>query len=308
MKNWRRKILGTTTTRRTLLTTATATAALALTGNPAQATPRTRNPAHTRLRELEEQHGARVGAFAHNLGTKATVRYRASELFPMCSVFKTLAVAAVLRDLDDHGETLAKRIRYTAEFVEAAGGGAVTVRPENIASGLTVEELSDAAIRFSDNAAANLLLSELGGPTAVTRFCRSLGDRTTRLDRWEPELNSAEPGRLEDTTTPGAIAHTYARLVLGNALNDEDRTRLTAWLLGNTTGGERLRKGLPQDWTVADKTGTGQYGTANDVGIAWTPDGTPVVVAVLTTKPDPAADADNPLVAGTATVLADAVG
>ncbi|MEV7346585.1 class A beta-lactamase [Streptomyces sp. NPDC093544] len=256
---------------------------------------------------MEEQHGARIGAFAHNLGTKATVRYRAEELFPMCSVFKTLAVAAVLRDLDRHGETLAKRIHYTAADVEAAGGGAVTVKPENIASGLTIEELSDAAIRYSDNAAANLLLHELGGPTAVSRFSRSLGDPKTRLDRWEPALNSAEPGRLEDTTTPGAIAHTYARLVLGNALNDEDRTRLTTWLLGNTTGGERLRKGLPQGWTVADKTGTGQYGTANDVGIAWTPDGTPIVVAVLTTKPDPAATADNPLVAKTATVLADAV-
>jgi len=235
------------------------------------------------------------------------VRYRASELFPMCSVFKTLAVAAVLRDLDRHGETLARRIHYTAAFVAAAGGGAVTVKPENVAGGLTVEELCDAAIRYSDNAAANLLLGELGGPTAVTRLCRSLGDPTTRLDRWEPELNSAEPGRLEDTTTPGAIARTYAHLVLGNALDDEDRTRLTTWLLGNTTGGERLRKGLPQDWTVGDKTGTGSYGTANDVGIAWTPDGTPVIVAVLTTRPDQAAGADNPLVAATATVLADAV-
>ncbi|MFJ2832981.1 class A beta-lactamase [Streptomyces sp. NPDC087263] len=300
-------MLGTTTTRRTLLTATATTAALALTGGPAQATPRTRNAAHTRLRELEEQHGARVGAFAYNLRTGATVRYRASELFPMCSVFKTPAVAAVLRDLDRHGETLARRIHYTAEYVEAAGGGAVTVKSENIASGLTVEELCDAAIRFSDNGAANLLLQELGGPTAVTRFSRSLGDPKTRLDRWEPALNSAEPGRLEDTTTPGAIARTYAHLVLGNALDAEDRTRLTGWLLGNTTGGERLRKGLPQDWTVADKTGTGRHGTANDVGIAWTPDGTPVVVAVLTTKPDPAATADNPLVAKTATVLADAV-
>ncbi|MFJ4834927.1 class A beta-lactamase [Streptomyces sp. NPDC088747] len=301
-------MLSTTTTRRTLLTTATATAALALTGGQAHANLRTRNEIHARLRALEEEHGARVGAFAHNLGTKATARYRASELFPMCSVFKTLAVAAVLRDLDRHGETLARRIHYTGDYVTASGGGAVTVKPENVAAGLTVEELCDAAIRYSDNAAANLLLTELGGPTAVTRFCRSLGDPRTRLDRWEPALNSAEPGRIEDTTTPAAIARTYARLALGNALGDEDRTRLTTWLLGNTTGGERLRKGLPQDWTVGDKTGTGQYGTANDVGIAWTPDGTPVVIAVLTTKPDPAATADNPLVAKTATVLADAIG
>jgi beta-lactamase class A len=249
-----------------------------------------------------------VGAFAHNLGTKATVRYRAAERFPMCSLFKTLAAAAVLRDLDQHGETLAKRIHYTAADVEAADGGTVTSRPENLAAGLTIAELADAAIRYSDNTAGNLLLRELGGPTAITRFCRSLGDPKTRLDRWEPALNSAEPWRVEDTTTPGAIARTYARLVLGDALGHPDRARLTAWLLANTTSGDRFREGLPKDWTIADKTGAGSYGTNNNVGIAWTPDGTPVVLAVLTTKPAPDALSDNPLVAKTASVLADAVG
>ncbi|MBB5122967.1 hypothetical protein AF335_14350 [Streptomyces eurocidicus] len=77
---------------------------------------------------------------------------------------------------------------------------------------MTVGELCDATIRFSDNLAGNLLLRELGGPTAITRFCRSIGDRTTRLDRWEPELNTAEPSRVTDTTSPRAIGRTYGRL------------------------------------------------------------------------------------------------
>ncbi|MET7599281.1 class A beta-lactamase [Streptomyces sp. NPDC005481] len=300
-------MLGSTTTRRTLLTTAAAsTAALALPAGPAHAGPRATD-AHARLRRLEERHGARVGAFAHNLRTGRTVGHRAGERFPMCSVFKTLAVAAVLRDLDRHGETLARRLHYTAADVAAAGGGAITVKPENVAAGMTIAELSDAAIRYSDNLAANLLLRELGGPTAVTRFCRSLGDRRTRLDRWEPELNTAEPWRREDTTTPAAIARTYARLTLGDALCERDRTRLTAWLLGNTTSARRFHAGLPADWSIADKTGTGSHGTANDVGIAWTPDGTPVVLAVLTTKPERDAAPDDELVAGTADVLATAV-
>ncbi|MFD5075380.1 class A beta-lactamase [Streptomyces sp. NPDC058371] len=294
-----------TPTRRALLTTGAA-ATLALAAGPAYADTRDRDT-RARLRELEEQHGARVGAFAHNLATGATARYRASELFPMCSAFKTLAVAAVLRDLDRHGETLAKRIHYTKAEWTAAGGGSVTVKPENLAAGMAVEELCDAAIRFSDNLAANLLLRELGGPAAVTRLCRSLGDPTTRLDRWEPELNTAEPWRVEDTTTPAAIGRTYARLALGNALNDEDRTRLTTWLLGNTTSAKRFHAGLPADWTIADKTGTGSYGTANDVGIAWTPSGAPVVLAVLTTRSAPDALPVDALVAETAKALASAM-
>jgi beta-lactamase class A len=293
-----------TATRRTLLTAGAATAATLLAGSSsAQASDSTDTT--VRLRALEEQHSARVGVFAHHLGTKKTVVHRADELFPMCSVFKTLAAAAVLRDLDRHGEVLYKVVHYTeADLVD----GSDQTRA-HLADGMTVEQLADVAIRYSDNGAGNLLLRELGGPTAITRFARSLGDRVTRLDRWETELNSAEPGRITDTTSPRAIGSVYGKLVLGDALRRPDRDRLTAWLLNNTTSAARFRAGLPATWTIADKTGSGDYGTANDVGIAWTEAGDPVVLAVLTTKPIlPDAPYDNELVAETAELVAAALG
>ncbi|MFF5446717.1 class A beta-lactamase [Streptomyces sp. NPDC012888] len=259
-----------------------------------------------RLRELEQRHAARLGVYARNLATGRTVVHRAQELFPICSVFKPLAAAAVLRDLDREGEHLARRIHYTEAEVEASGYAPVT--KEHLATGMTVGELCAAAVSQSDNLAGNLLLRELGGPTAVTRFCRSLGDRVTRLDRWEPELNSAEPWRTTDTTSPRAVAGTYARLVLGDALLRRDRERLTGWLLANTTNTQRFKKGLP-GWTLADKTGGGDaYGVANDVGVVWSPAGDPVVMAVLTTKPDtPKGPNDSELVANTARTLAEAL-
>ncbi|MFG2965183.1 class A beta-lactamase [Streptomyces sp. NPDC048288] len=257
-----------------------------------------------RLRALEREHRARLGVFARDTGSNTRVRYRAGELFPMCSVFKTLAVAAVLRDLDE--DVLAEVVHYDESDVERSGGAPVTGRPENLASGMTVAELCGAAISYSDNTAANLLLEQLGGPVAVTRLSRSLGDEVTRLDRWEPELNSAEPGRVTDTTSPAAIGTGYARLVLGGALDDADRRRLTGWLRANTTGGERIRAGLPGDWTVGDKTGTGGYGTANDVAIAWPPGRAPVVVAVLSTHAEATAEPDSALVRAAAEVVADA--
>ncbi|MGW5479437.1 class A beta-lactamase [Streptomyces sp. NPDC004008] len=259
------------------------------------------------LRDLERTHSARLGVFAQDLATGRTLRYRARELFPMCSTFKTIAVAAVLRDLDRDGTFLAKLIRYTNKDVTESGYAPITGLPDNLAGGMTVDDLCAAAIDYSDNAAANLLLRELGGPRAVTRFCRSIGDTVTRLDRWEPDLNSAEPGRTTDTSSPLALGRTYSRLTLGNALEEVDRDRLTRWLLGNTTGGNRFRAGLPQNWTVADKTGTGDYGTTNDVGIAWPPGQGPVVLAVLSTKHDSAAPADESLVADTAALAAAAL-
>jgi beta-lactamase class A len=259
------------------------------------------------LRELEQEHSARLGVFGWNTATGRTVLYRADERFPICSVFKTLAAAAVLRNLDHNGEFLAKRIRYTAQDIEDSGFGPITGEPENLANGMTVEQLCAAAICYSDNAAANLLLRELGGPTSITRFCRSVGDTVTRLDRWEPKLNSAEPWRVTDTTSPRAIGKTYARLAVGHALTPGEGERLTGWLLANTTSGQRFRAGLPPEWTVADKTGTGDYGTTNDVGITWPPDRGPIVLAVLSTKQASGAPKDEPLVAKTAALLATAL-
>lgn len=254
-----------------------------------------------RLRDLERRYDAKLGVYARNLRTGRTVRHHADDLFPICSVFKTLAAAAVLRDLDRDGEFLARRIHYTeADLVD----GSDETR-KHLAEGMTVAELCDVTIRFSDNAAGNLLLRELGGPTAITRFAHSLGDPVTRLDRWETELNSAEPWRVTDTTSPRAIGRTYARLVLGDALPAADRELLTHWLLNNTTSDDRLRAGVPPTWRVADKTGGGAYGTNNNVGIAWTPDGTPVVLAILSRKSDPAAIRENALIAEAATVLSE---
>ncbi|QOV41068.1 class A beta-lactamase [Streptomyces ferrugineus] len=280
--------------RRTLLTAGTATAAALLTGAPAHATT-------DRLRELERQHGARLGVFAYNVRTKQTVAHRADERFPICSLFKPLAAAAVLRDLDRDGEVLAKRIHYTAADLVANSDKT----EQNLATGMTVGELADVAIRFSDNTAGNLLLRELGGPTAITRFARSLGDPVTRLDRWETELNSAEPWRVTDTTSPRAIGRTYARLVLGNTLNRPDRDLLTHWLLNNTTSVNRFRAALPPTWAIADKTGGGSYGANNDVGIAWTEDGTPLVLAVQTTRPEQDADYDHALIVKATEFLAE---
>ncbi|WP_326653773.1 class A beta-lactamase [Streptomyces sp. NBC_01750] len=304
--------IGARPTRRTILATgAGAGAALAAVSRVTPAHAALAAPGAARvtrqLRALEREHSARLGAYAHDTATGRRVVYRADESFPMCSLFKTIGAAAVLRDLDRDGEFLARRIRYTAKDVKDSGHSPITGRPENLAHGMTVAELCAYSITHSDNTAANLLLRELGGPTAITRFCRSVGDPVTRLDRWEPELNSAEPWRETDTTTPRAIGRTYARLVLGDALVPCDRRLLTDWLLANTTSGERFRAGLPADWRVADKTAGGSYGGNNNAGIAWPPGRPPVVLAVMTTKPDRDAPADNPLVAKTAGILAAAL-
>jgi beta-lactamase class A len=150
--------------------------------------------------------------------------------------------------------------------------------------GMTLAELCDAAVTVSDNAAANLLLRRFGGPATVTRQARLLGDRKTRLDRFEPALNESRPGDPRDTTTPRAMSIALRSALLGNALSASGRAQLTRWMEATSTGNDRLRAGLPAGWRVADKTGTGEHGSTNDVAVLWPPQRAPLVVVAYLTE------------------------
>jgi beta-lactamase class A len=173
---------------------------------------------------------------------------------------------------------------------------------------MTIAELCAAALQVSDNCACNLLLDRIGGPAAVTAFARRIGDTAFRLDRRETALNAALPGDPRDTTTPRAMAGSLEALLLDDALAPEARRRLLDWMFANTTGKERIQAGFPAGWRVADKTGTGAYGTTNDVGIVFPPQGQPVIVAIYYTATQPDAKSDSKTVADAAAVVARALG
>ncbi|WP_063712514.1 class A beta-lactamase [Nocardia concava] len=249
------------------------------------------------FRTLEQDHGARVGVFALDTGTGKSIGYRQNERFTINSTFKSLACGALLRAHPLNTGYFDQVVHFTADEIVSAS----PVTQTRVDSGMSVTELCEAAITRSDNTAGNQILKLLGGPQAVTDFARSLGDQVTRLDRWEPDLNTDIPGDERDTTSPAALAADYRALVLGDVLATPERKQLTDWLLANKTGDARIRAGIPADWKTGDKTGSGDYGTANDAAVTWPADGKPpLVIVVLSSKPDQAAPADNPLVAAAA--------
>ncbi|NLE80439.1 MAG: class A beta-lactamase [Rhodococcus sp.] len=257
------------------------------------------------IRDLENSTSTRIGLAALNPVTGETYEHRADESFAMCSTFKTYAAAQVLR-LAEAGETSlekevmidpAKIVEYSPVTEPAAG------------TTMTLAELADAALTRSDNTAGNYLLEEIGGPPAVTAIAREMGDDSTRLDRWETELNEALRGDPRDTSTPGELADGYEELLLGDGLTDADRERLVEWMRGSTTSDERIRAGLPTGWTAADKTGGGQFGTNNDAGVVWTPEGDPIVLVFLTDSSTglPDAKANNNVIAKSTAAVVDAL-
>ncbi|MGW0414607.1 class A beta-lactamase [Streptomyces collinus] len=282
-----------------VLTTAAATRTLASTPASAAIADAEHVALTAELGDLERQYDARLGVYARNIRTGRTVAYRAGEPFAMCSTFKAFAAAAVLRD---HGDcaSLDKLIHYPPRDILDNSRQSEA----HLATGMTVGQACAAAIQYSDNTAGNLLLRLIGGPQGLTRFFRSLGDRVSRLDRWETDLNAAVPGDPRDTSTPEALGRTFERLTLGRALARADREQLVTWLKGNTTSAERFGAGLPRNWVLADKTGTGSYATANDIGVAWTTRQTPLLLTVLSTKNAKDAPVDNRLIRDAAAILA----
>ena len=253
------------------------------------------------LAALEHKNGGRLGVSILDTGTGRHVGRRGDERFLLCSTFKLLAVAAVLARVDQGVEKLDRYVMFDKTvLLEYA-----PVTSHHVGTpGMTIAALCQAAITLSDNTAANLLLSSIGGPNQVTTFVRGLGDQVTRLDRTEPELNRGSPGDLRDTTTPHAMLATMHKLLLGNTLSASSRAHLLAWLRDCRTGAAKLHAGLPADWEIGDKTGSGSHGETNDVAIVWPPERKPLLVTVYYAGSNADAAGRNAVLAGVGSIAA----
>ncbi len=228
------------------------------------------------LAALEKANGGRLGVAMLEKGG-ARSAYRGDERFPLCSTHKALAAGFVLQRVDKGEETLDRLVIYDKSVL-------VTYSPvtgKHVDGGMTIGALCEAAVTVSDNSAANLLLATLGGPAGFTKRARALGDGLTRLDRIETALNEAAPGDPRDTTSPNAFADDLLAFAFGDALTPKSREQFNSWLVACQTGGARLRAGLPEQWRIGDKTGTGERGATNDVAIATPPGRAPLVIAAF---------------------------
>ena len=254
------------------------------------------------LADLEAEYDALVGVSALDTGTGRRVDHRADERFGYASTIKAFLAAQFLHDVPAAERD--ERVTWTQSDVDAAGYSPVT--SEHVADGLTLAELVDASVRFSDNTATNLVFDRLGGPTELDTSLAALGDETTEVVNVEPALNDVEPGGTDDTTTPAAFTADVTTILTSDVLADSDRASWVDLLTGNATGDTLIRAGAPEGWTVADKSG-GAGPIRNDVAIVTPPGRDPIVLTILTTKNDPDAAYDDALVADAARVVLDAL-
>jgi beta-lactamase class A len=261
--------------------------------------------AEAAIAALEARTGGRLGVVAVDTGSGRRISYRGDERFAMCSTHKFLTVAAILAMTDRGRLAMDRRVPYgRADLLSYA-----PITSKHVGAGfMTVDALCAAAIAWSDNTADDLLLKLIGGPPGWTSFARSIGDAVSRLDRFEPELNTAISGDPRDTTTPAAMTRDLNAVLLGKVLRNGSRGRLEGWMLGSKITATLLQAGLPPSWRVGDKSGSGDNATRNDIGIILRPQGAPILAAVYDTQSTQAPATRDKLIAETGRIIAQTFG
>lgn len=233
------------------------------------------------VERIEQSLGGRLGVAVLNTGTGEFLGYRPDERFAMCSTFKFFLVSAVLNTADADPTLMSHAIPFDSTDLVSYS----PVTGARVEDGvISVEEACAAAVIESDNTAANLLIELVGGPDAVTSFARSLGDAVTRVDRYEPELNSNRNGDEQDTTTPRAMVGSMEMVLVGDTLSPSSLELLLAWMSRTETGRNRIRAGIDPRWRIATKAGSGERGATNDIGIVWPPGEAAILIAVYSSE------------------------
>jgi len=259
----------------------------------------------SRMMEIEKRHGGRIGVAMTNgtdVASNANLSIQSTDRFAHCSVFKWVLAAAVLQAVDQGKLSLGQKVRFgKSDLLDYA-----PVTTKRVAEGgMALGDLCEAMVELSDNTAANLVLPLVGGPAGLTAFVRGLGDTVTRFDRNEPDLNTNADKDERDTSTPASMSGLLRTVYTGTVLRPDSLLQLKTWMIGCKTGDARIRAGVPKDWVVADKTGTGDNGAANDVAVLWPPNQPPLFLAIYTSGGTLDTDGRNKVIADVARLVID---
>ncbi|NQZ90007.1 MAG: class A beta-lactamase [Colwellia sp.] len=234
------------------------------------------------IKQQEQQLGVRIGVAVYDVAANDLWNYNGNVRFPLMSTFKALACGKLLSDVE-------KGILFFDISTMITEKSLITWSPiteKLVGEKMTLKQACSATMIMSDNTAANIVLAEIKGPKALTEFMRSIGDDVTRLDRIEPDLNEALDGDKRDTTTPNAMVTSLHTLLFGDVLSQASKDQLKQWMMDNKVTGSLLRSVLPGDWFIADRSGSGGFGSRAITAVVWSDKRTPLIISIYLTQTD----------------------
>ncbi len=231
-------------------------------------------PLERQIAMLAEGSQGRIGVAAIDLSTGQSISVLGNQAFPMASTSK-IAIVATYLEMVDQG-----RLSLTSEFPLRAGHY------------LPASELIDLVITRSSNPATDALLAAVGGVQSVNGWARRSGIEEFNLTRDIATLvredGAVDPALhidLRDSSTPQAMVELLTGIYQGRWLSPASRNVIISAMERCATGTRRIPALMPENVTVAHKTGS-LNNTSSDIGIITAPDGRAIVVAIYVTGQD----------------------
>jgi beta-lactamase class A len=211
------------------------------------------------LSDLISNKSGDVGIAALDLNTGETVSIKGNTPFPMASTVK-VAIAALYLAQVDHGRRSL----------------------DDTINGVSARNLMKRMLIHSDNHATDILLKDLGGPSAVHDWLQDNGITGLRVDRTIAQLLKSKRDLWDrrDSSTPVAMVQLLQRIYKAELIKPESRNYLLDLMAQCQTGKNRIKALLPFGTPVEHKTGT-LDGLTDDVGFITLPDGRRVAVAIF---------------------------
>ncbi|WP_341631693.1 serine hydrolase [Sphingomonas agri] len=212
------------------------------------------------LSSLVSNRSTDVGIAALDLNTGETVSIKGNTPFPMASTVKVAIAALYLAQVDNGRRSL-----------------------DDTINGQSARSLMARMLIHSDNHATDILLKDLGGPTAVHQWLRDNGVTGLRVDRTIADLLRSKRDLWDrrDSSTPVAMVDLLKRIYKSELIKPDSRNYLLDLMAKCQTGKNRIKALLPFGTPVEHKTGT-LDGLSDDVGFITLPDGRRVAVAIFT--------------------------
>jgi len=215
------------------------------------------------------------GIFVVDLDNGAYVDINASSTFPAASTIKLPILVAFFQDVDAGKIRLDETMTMQREMVV---GGSGDLQYKHVGTKFTVLELATKMITISDNTAANMLTTRLGGMESLNQRFQSWGLTNTAIRNPLPDLQGT------NSTSPKDLGTLIAMVTKGNLVSMPSRDRMLD-IMRHTVRSNLLPTGLGPSATIAHK--TGDIGTMlADAGLVDLPTGKRYIISVMVQRPN----------------------
>ncbi|EUS94821.1 beta-lactamase, partial [Staphylococcus aureus M0086] len=222
------------------------------------------SPHAKELNDLEKKYNAHIGVYALDTKSGKEVKFNSDKRFAYASTSKAINSAILLEQVPYN--KLNKKIHINKDDIVAYS----PILEKYVGKDITLKELIEASMTYSDNTANNKIIKEIGGIKKVKQRLKGLGDKVTNPVRYEIELNYYSPKSKKDTSTPAAFGKTLNKLIANGKLSKENKKFLLDLMLNNKSGDTLIKDGVSKDCKVADKSGQAiTYASRNDVAFVY---------------------------------------